>query len=109
LTTAVISLTAVITMNDVARYDALLEAGREPPTPCPVCTGDAWEEPCGEDCAAQFERVLLEDTIKRLRARVAELERENARLERECEDLGDTNNELCDRIFELRQQSKGAA
>lgn len=96
-------------MNDARRYDALLEAGCDPAVPCPVCTGELKAKPCGEDCAAQFERAGLEDTIKRLRTRVADLERENARLERECEDLGDTNNELCDRIFEMRQQSKGAA
>lgn len=37
-------------MNDADRYDALLEAGREPAWPCPVCTGDRDAEPCSEEC-----------------------------------------------------------
>jgi predicted nucleic acid-binding Zn ribbon protein len=37
-------------MNDAATYDALLDEGREPPVPCPVCTGDMTADPCGEEC-----------------------------------------------------------
>lgn len=37
-------------MTDAERYDALLDAGREPPTECPICTGDRDAAPCSEDC-----------------------------------------------------------
>lgn len=56
----------VLTMNDASRYDALLEAGREPPPPCPVCTGEEDAEPCGEDCEAIFLRCKREKQIRGL-------------------------------------------
>ena len=44
-------------MNDADIFDALLEAGREPPTPCPICTGDEDAAPCSEECEAVVVQV----------------------------------------------------
>jgi hypothetical protein len=52
-------------MNDVARYDALLEAGREPAPPCRVCTGED-AEPCSEECAELAARCDRERLIRGL-------------------------------------------
>jgi hypothetical protein len=52
-------------MNDAIRYDALLEAGYECPSPCPVCTGEG-EEPCGEDCDRIYRRCQRERQIRGL-------------------------------------------
>jgi hypothetical protein len=54
-------------MNDAERYDALLDAGREPAWPCPICTGDNEAEPCSEECAALVERVRRERLIESCR------------------------------------------
>ncbi len=53
-------------MNDAAIYDALLEAGHEPPLPCPVCTGDEDALPCGEDCDRIYQRSIRERGIRGL-------------------------------------------
>lgn len=53
-------------MHDAIRYDALLEAGRYLPPPCPVCTGEEDAEPCGEDCARIVERCRRERLIRGL-------------------------------------------
>ncbi len=54
-------------------YDDLLDG--EPPTPCPVCTGDRNADPCSEGCdliarkvaLLQLERGLYEQARKALR------------------------------------------
>lgn len=51
-------------MNDAVSYDALLEAGREAPVPCPVCTGDEHAPPCGEECDALIKRCHRERVIR---------------------------------------------
>lgn len=53
-------------MRDAAVYDALLDAGREPPPPCPVCTGDEDAEPCGEECAELVAKVRRQRLIRGL-------------------------------------------
>lgn len=50
--------------RDAAVYDDALEAGRVPPVPCPVCTGDESAPPCGEDCAALIARCARERRIR---------------------------------------------
>lgn len=39
-------------MLDKNHYDSILDDQEPRPVPCPVCTGDADAEPCGEDCDA---------------------------------------------------------
>lgn len=83
-------------MNDAARYDALLEAGREPPPPCPVCTGEG-DEPCGEECAELVERCARERKIRGY----YEAARRALRLAREYR-IGDTTSDFRIRAI-LRQ------
>lgn len=76
-------------MNDAARYDALLEAGHEPPAPCPVCTGDMYAEPCGEECAGLIARCEREKRIRGL----YEAARRALRLAREYR-IGDATSDF---------------
>lgn len=55
-------------MIDAARYDAILEAGRLPLAPCPVCTGDDSAPPCGEDCAHIVKLAAAKRNIRGLYA-----------------------------------------
>jgi predicted nucleic acid-binding Zn ribbon protein len=57
-----------ILVNDAATFDAMLDAGREPSTPCPVCTGDEDAEPCSEECDALVQSVRQANRIKRVYA-----------------------------------------
>lgn len=51
-------------MNDATLYDRLLNAGREPSPPCPLCTGDKEAEPCGEECASIIAKCVREQRIR---------------------------------------------
>lgn len=47
------------------RYDDLLDRGGDPSPPdCPICTGAADADPCGEDCAETFARCEREKQIR---------------------------------------------
>lgn len=81
-------------MNDAERYDAMLDAGREPIVECPVCTGYPNAEPCGEECAETFERVRRERQIDSCRHAIKLIERMVEAYEREGFD-GDTRISVC--------------
>lgn len=42
------------------------EDGQEPPTPCPVCTGDESADPCSEDCAGLIDVCRRERLLEGL-------------------------------------------
>lgn len=81
-------------MSSSGGYDDLLDAGREPSTACPVCTGDPHSPPCSEECEhivfLAKQRSVIRGlyrsarTSLRLARRYRDEEGSSGRREREC-------------------------
>jgi predicted pyridoxine 5'-phosphate oxidase superfamily flavin-nucleotide-binding protein len=67
--------------NDVALIETLFDKGyKAKPERAILFTIDAWDANCSQHITARFTEAELEEALKAVQARIAELEAENARL-----------------------------